>query len=139
MKGYKLLKLHTNQIFVSCNVKFHEHIFPFLSTSTPPNTNFFPYSLIPSTHSKETVTVDLPILTTSPVEDFDHHHTITRSKRVSKFPSYLDDFICAKTASITHHNSPYSINIVLDYSLLSPHHKNYIICMSAVKEPPSFS
>jgi hypothetical protein len=31
MKGYKLLNIHTNYVFVSRNVVFHEHIFPFAS------------------------------------------------------------------------------------------------------------
>jgi hypothetical protein len=31
MKGYKLLNIYTNYIFVSRNVVFHEHIFPFAS------------------------------------------------------------------------------------------------------------
>lgn len=35
MKAYKLLNLHTKQIFVSRNVQFHEHIFPFHIYCTP--------------------------------------------------------------------------------------------------------
>ena len=36
VKGYKLLNLITKQIFISRDVSFHEHVFPFISSITSP-------------------------------------------------------------------------------------------------------
>lgn len=36
-KGYKLLDLETNSSFISRDVVFYEHIFPFLHPTTPPD------------------------------------------------------------------------------------------------------
>lgn len=45
-KGYKVLNLQTNQLFVTRHVKFHEMIFIFVHPE--PMTNFFPSSSFPS-------------------------------------------------------------------------------------------
>ena len=54
-KGYKLLGLDTDQIFISRNVQFHEMIFPFSKTSSNSHDFFFdcvvPYSSISSSPS----------------------------------------------------------------------------------------
>jgi hypothetical protein len=46
MKGCKLLNIHTNSIFVSRNVVFHEHIFPFVLNN---------FSFSPIDHSNDTL------------------------------------------------------------------------------------
>ena len=44
VKGYKLLNLLTKQIFISRDVSFHEHIFPFISSITSPQASIsFPH------------------------------------------------------------------------------------------------
>ena len=74
-KGYKLLDLTTNVIFVSCDVVFHEHIFPFhntsqstsiddfFSNSSPdPCSILFPDSIstLPTPHSSSNNTITSP-------------------------------------------------------------------------------
>lgn len=91
--------------------------------------DLLPDSFISIAHSISTD--DIPVPTSSPTE------VITRSNRVSKLPSYLNDYICA-TSSITLPDFLYSINTVLSYSRVSSTHKNYITCMSSLKEPSSY-
>lgn len=59
-KGYKLFDLQTKKVFVSRNVVFYEHIFPF---SSPNSTPLFPIDLpitstdhVPTSHSQSTAT-----------------------------------------------------------------------------------
>ena len=61
MKGYKLYDLATKQIFVSRDVVFHEHIFPFHSVSTHDTLSYpFPDLVLPypfiDNHSDHTPT-----------------------------------------------------------------------------------
>ena len=48
IKGYKLYDLKTKQVFVSRDVVFHEHLFPFHSMIPPDSLiDLFPYVVLP--------------------------------------------------------------------------------------------
>lgn len=72
------------------------------------------------------------------MEDSGSKCIVTRSNKVSKFPSYLEDYICVKTTIVTHNDSLYSIYTNLDYSRVSSTQSNFITCTSSVKEPSSY-
>lgn len=136
VKGYKLLNLQTNQIFITRNVIFHETIFPFHKSSSTTNLDFLSDTIIPTYSQPECAT---PISTSNSVENSAQQTTITRSNRISKLPAHLSDYICAKTVTLVDTSSTYSIASVLSYSNISSAHKNFIACMSSIKEPSSFS
>lgn len=124
-KGYKLLELATNKIFVSRNVVFHEEVFPFhslphsaefplylphctptplipFSDSTPasPSSSSNPSSSVPQRH--------FPIIFPSP-------HNSTRG-RILKPPSYLNDCICGSVQT----TCKYPLHHYLTYKNLPP-------------------
>lgn len=47
IKGYKLLDLTTHSIFISRDVIFHEHVFPFSVQSLPPHVSSSPIPIVP--------------------------------------------------------------------------------------------
>ncbi|KAK2409531.1 putative mitochondrial protein [Trifolium repens] len=71
-KGYVLYDLYSNEIFISRNVTFYEHILPYTVTS-PSMTkswNYTPSFTIPQPSSTSpTTTTTLPIITPSPTPD----------------------------------------------------------------------
>lgn len=56
-KGYKLLNLETNELFISRDVVFHETIFPFKDTHPSPSliSDFFSYAVLPTHISSSTL------------------------------------------------------------------------------------
>lgn len=131
VKGYKLLNLQTNQVFISKNVIFHEHILPLQTPSPPPDLDFFSDTLIPihTTHASD------PVSTSNLVSGPELQQVTTRSNRISKIPLHLQDYICAKTADIAHTFSLYSLASFLDYSRISFSHKAFIASVSSSQEP----
>jgi hypothetical protein len=71
IKGYKLYDLHTKSVFISRNVIFHEHIFPFAINLLHPNSDgcfSFSSPSFPSSSSTETFFVH-PVI--SPIDSAD--------------------------------------------------------------------
>jgi hypothetical protein len=66
MKGYKLLNIHTNSVFVSRNVVFHEHIFPFTSNDLSFSSN---------THSNDALHKSVLFKTSSNFSDDISNHS----------------------------------------------------------------
>lgn len=108
-KGYKLLNLSTNDIFISRNVVYYETEFPFSST---------PSSIFPLSVS------DIPLhtSTSTPVQSTSSSPPLsavnppkTTSGRTIKSPTYLQEYVCGSTAS-----TPYPIHHILSSSHLSP-------------------
>lgn len=118
-KGYKLLQLDTNTISVSCNVVFHESIFPFHKESPSDDyTRFFDQDVLPlpvldslflaffdlgDDNSDPSFFVDSfsnsfvpPNIPTSSSQPSTSSNTLpgTRSKRQTKAPAYLDQYHC---------------------------------------------
>lgn len=129
-KGYKILNLQANQVFVSRDVKFFESIFPF-SYSTPMSKLFpasFPISneILPIfSSSQKFVSPNLmtPVLTSlsSPnprisgsligtlyIPRVDSHPAegLCKSTREHNAPKYLSDYICGDAYSVFSPNPP---------------------------------
>lgn len=119
VKGYKILNLQTNKISISRNVQFHEHVFPFHTTNIDYYPDFLSDSIIPSP-SLPDATAFNPASIPSPVMEPEQQQTVTKSNRVSKHPTYLQDYICAHSSSISHTTSQYSIASTLAYTNISP-------------------
>jgi hypothetical protein len=160
MKGYKLFDLSTQQFFVSRDVVFHEHIFPFhsstslvnpsLSTSfdsapvslpvtmsdspaipTPP-----PHTVPPDSSTETSSPIASPIASSSPTL----HPPVRKSSRLIKPPSYLQDYHYNLIFSSSPSLSPSSdvvhpIQNTLSYSHLSDSHKAFTLTISTPVEP----
>nr|XP_009788320.1 PREDICTED: uncharacterized protein LOC104236139 [Nicotiana sylvestris] len=59
-KSYKILDLDTKRVFISRDVKFHEHLFPFTHSPSSPVFSFFPLGKTPSDASPHTSTKHTP-------------------------------------------------------------------------------
>ena len=91
IKGYKLLDLTTHSIFISRDVIFHEHVFPFSIQSPPPHVSSSPIPTVPLSPSVFLLDASLPTPS----------HLSSGSPTSQPFPSglsnshskYLDDII----------------------------------------------
>nr|XP_027186068.1 uncharacterized protein LOC113784102 [Cicer arietinum] len=162
-KGYLMFDLHTHATFVSRNVVFYEHIFPYANPNSTslhindvshysfilfddidmplPNIVYVKNSTNDSTQSASSGLDTSPDnLRTSPIFDFDAHpDTLRRSSRSKKASAYLHDFEC-NFAHARHHKSDilYPLSHVLSYSKLSSSFYHFISSISAVREPTCF-
>lgn len=90
MKGYKLFDIQSKQIFISCDVVFHEYIFPFHSVNaTEDLVDPFPNLVMPSL-AFDVLTNNFPILSLQPTQpDISTSGvSLRRSSRATKVPSY---------------------------------------------------
>ena len=145
VKGSVLLDIITNQIFVSRNVIFYDHILPYKASSAATDMITFPTLSSPSL-------LDQPINSTSlPAPHSDPHShsfdTVTNdgtrgSSRVRRQPSYLADYHCNSVTNGTDlpSSSPlYPVSQYVSYSNLSPTHKSFILAISTDTEPESYA
>ena len=139
-KGYKVMDLENNNIFISRNVIFHETEFP-LSHQTPSS---FPDSPLPVSETTLPYTdtnLSLPLLpqqNTSQPNNIDDvsiaapHHSA--SGRVIKTPTHLTDYICNSVVS----TSKYPISSYFSLAKLSQPYLKFIILLSILTEPNSY-
>ncbi|KAM2714488.1 hypothetical protein EV2_044230 [Malus domestica] len=159
-KGYRVYDLHTGKIFISRDVIFHEHVFPF-SSSAAVSPLVFPHtqdtacddpiihpsilleqdSVDPSSSSPVSpVSVSSPFLSTSP----------PRLKRPTHAPGYLQQYhidinLPSRSVPSSHSaltkvpGTPYPLSDVLTYDRLSARHRAFTTSISAAIEPSSFS
>lgn len=150
-KGYRVLDIDSNQELITRNVVFHENIFPFAHLQpsifpTPPqhitdynslspriseNNPLLPSSITITENKSITENNPTSIPTTDPPEN--NHHT--RAGRITKTPNHLTDYICNSVSSTT----PYPISSYFSLSHLAPNYLKYIVLMTAVFEPKSYS
>ncbi|XP_075079058.1 uncharacterized protein LOC142164669 [Nicotiana tabacum] len=133
-KGYKLLNMSNSSVFYSRDVIFHEHIFPYSSSSSPSLSSIFPSPFVDisssepliSSHPAPSSIVPPPVITpvstkaTSPVidppepipEPIPPYATppLRKSSRTITQPAYLKDYVCS---SVTSNLSSSTISLVL--------------------------
>ncbi|KAB1226747.1 Retrovirus-related Pol polyprotein from transposon TNT 1-94 [Morella rubra] len=154
IKGYRLLNLETNSIFVSRDVIFHEVSFPFKDTSSysssPTLSCVVPLS-VPDTFSYDSSShIQHSVQPSSPPPS--HSSVLNpprRSTRVRQTPSYLHNYHCrlvqsfnSSLPSVSKHQQPDSaMDIVryLSYSKLSPQHRAFNLAISIHPEPSTYS
>lgn len=145
VKGYKLMDLKSNQVFISRNVQFHEDLFPLKKNSafqvpewitphsessvthTTSSSSLFPPSNThpsPSNTKSSISTSSIPI---SPSE-------ISKSC-VKKVPIHLQDYHCYALASENIH----PISSSLSYSKLSSSHTAFISSITQIPIPTSYA
>lgn len=132
-KGYKLLNLETNEIFISRDVIFHEIIFPFKDQPLSPSSlDVFPDLVLPA-HFLPTAAVQD---SSSTVKNFIHP---TRSQRISHMPTHLRDYHCYLAHSSHPSSTAHPSISVLDSHKVSPAYRAFVHSISSVIEPEHFS
>ena len=135
-KGYKLFDLSTNAIFISRDVIFHEHIFPFTSTSH--STSIFSDRVLPSHSPLDPSLISAPPLFQSSFPSFDASTSISsRSHRVIKQLFYLKDFHCYYVSTF-HSYIPHPLSSQA-YEKLSLAHRAFVCSISSHVEPTTYS
>jgi hypothetical protein len=161
-KGYKLYDLITHSVFVSQNVVFHEHIFPFASHLKNFNSNgcfivpkpisdVIPSTSVPSHNDSvdsHSASHDLsnsdPIVSAPPISI---HVSVRQSTCVRRRPGYLQQFHCNLATQSTHPvgstssfpGTQHNISFVIGYNHLSHPYKHFSFSVSSHIEPKSFS
>ena len=126
-KGYKLLDLQTNNVFISRNVVFHETLFPYLQSSTPTGyERFFPRIFTPTEPSEPASCSTPPVIP---------QHVNVPTKRISKPPRHLQDYQCSSAVSSTEH----PISNVISYAALSDPYMIFINALNSIPEPSSYA
>jgi hypothetical protein len=90
MKGYKLLNIHTNSVFASRNVVFHEHIFPFVSNDLTHSNDAIHKSILFKTSSNFSDDISnhsLPIVEGHLNDDHSTRDTISHDSHDHHLPS----------------------------------------------------
>ena len=128
-KGYKLMDLETNNIFISRNVVFHEEVFPLLKKNGSADENDF-FTPMDSESSGNTPSPNISFPSHSP----DKIPSVSHS-RPKKPPSHLKDYHCYSTTTET----PFPISSSLSYSKLSSSYHAYINNISQISIPTSFA
>ncbi|KAL0846098.1 hypothetical protein Bca101_019344 [Brassica carinata] len=129
-KGYKLLDLQSNTIFISRNVVFYEDIFPLHKPApTTEADTFFPPVGRADYGNEETVSGAAP--------SSDHHPDtgLVETRRVSKPPSHLKDYHCYAVNSSTKH----PVSNVLSYDALSDPYMIFINAVNNIPEPSTYA
>ena len=139
-KGYKLLNLDTNAIYISRDVVFHEALFPFQTNNQEPSlSELFSDNVLPSAHRS---TFSSPLtLVNDPTPTFPKQNLVTTPScpsQVAKPPSYLQDYHCYATVS---QPTPvlYPLSSVLSYDKLSSSHRALVHAIFSHVEPTSFT
>ena len=93
-KGYKVMDLESNKIYVSRDVAFHERIFPF--ASLPKEKSMFQSCSLPSFEDfnevrDEEIHSEVQLQPNTKAET---NVQLRRSTRSHKIPNYLQDYVC---------------------------------------------
>ena len=103
-KGYKVMSLTDNKVYISRDVIFHESVYPFANQASHTNSSFFPISQSTtfhdfcdfSPHNTADTRPDFGFSapSTTRAECSSTHHS-DRPMRAHKLPSYLQDYVYA--------------------------------------------
>ncbi|XP_070056703.1 uncharacterized protein [Nicotiana tomentosiformis] len=113
LKGYKLLNMSNSSVFYSRDVIFHEHIFPYSSSSSPSLSSILPSPFVdipshPISSPAITPFVVIPLSTSTPLISPAIPPTSTttpdapplrKSTRTVTQPAYLKDSVCSSANS----------------------------------------
>ncbi|KAG7574150.1 Integrase catalytic core [Arabidopsis suecica] len=146
VKGYRLLDLETNVIYVSRNVVFHENIFPFAKGESTVMPDIFSPSEESFVEDDAAVSIDSPVVVSeSPTVVTDAANTNVpinnnsssqkSDRRASKTPAYLQDYYCNLSTNGVEH----PISDFLSYDGLSTPYRAYICSVTKYAEPTSFT
>ncbi|KAM3013444.1 hypothetical protein FF2_026299 [Malus domestica] len=155
-KGYRVYDLQTGKIFFSCDVIFHENVFPF-SSSVAVSPVVFPYTqdidcddtIIHPSLPLEQDSVDQST-SVDPSSSVDQSPSPPRLKRLTHAPGYLQQYhvginLPSRSVSSSHSalttvvGTSYPLSDVLTYDRLSARHRAFTTSISAAIEPSSFS
>jgi len=162
-KGYKLLDLHSNKMFVSRDVKFEEHIFPFHKDSSVAYMKPTPINMVPRvyayglyitasqmpnriepndlSHSENDapacIVVDASNIDHGPAAaDNDAHDPNPRPSRPVKRPAWLTDYV---TVAVKDSNKVfYPTANQVPYTHLSGKHQAFLTALDTQADPNSF-
>lgn len=145
-KGYKVMDLETNQIYISQNVIFHEDVFPYAKGKDNVYSDVF--SDTPATENSTESTAegfkipikiqDFPVDNVSPATNGSSSNATTEhTKRIPKLPSHLHDYYCNISEADT--NIPYPLSAYVSYNNLSEEYKSYICAIALYPKPTSFT
>jgi hypothetical protein len=170
-KGYLLYDLNSREFFVSRNAVFYETVFPFTTTAistknspsppiiTPepdlepiipqnpiqplPQPSPDPVSPNPTntpTHTPQSVSLN----PTNPPTNTPQPVTLRQSTRISRPPSYLNDFHCEllqkhPTVNATSNGTIFPLSSVLQYDNCCSKYKNFCLSISSITEPRTYS
>lgn len=163
VKGYKLYDIESKSFFISRNVEFHEHIFPF--QSAPHTTDIidpFPDTLLPRIchdlpsdhpHTNSSCHINHNDIHNDTGSSYIHgpetvlhqesnfvHPLLPmprKSNRMQKAPSYLRDYHCnlITNNSPPQHNSLYPLCKSLSYKAFSSSHHSLLFNISSTFDP----
>ena len=162
-KGYKVLNIETQQVFVSRNVVFKEDIFPFHSLDSPVSPDdLFPKTILPlSTPASldsvlqihhvtlpasyaSSASIALPSVPISrrtvPSMIRQRQLLRTRPQRTARTPGYLSEYHCFFITNTSLHStsSLYPLDSVHTYSNLKHLYQHFLLSYSIDLEPTTF-
>lgn len=136
--------MDSNKIHISRNVVFHETIFPF-STDQPIHLDgFFSMGKMPHSEASDVPPLsgespaaesEIPAVVGETCEPVNVHPTREASKRTSKPPGYLNEYLCHMTET----DIPYPLAAYISYAKLSEGYESYICALAQHVEPASFA
>ncbi|KAL0402248.1 UNVERIFIED_CONTAM: Retrovirus-related Pol polyprotein from transposon RE2 [Sesamum latifolium] len=133
-KAYKVYDIHTQTLFTSRDVVFHENIFPF--QTNPPERDPIPLPLpFPEFISDEDVPAHFPTPTSIPdthpsiPDDTSAQVPLRKSQRQLNKPVWLNDYVCNCISHTSSHCIPRSF---------APAHISFVAQLSSVQEPRSY-
>ena len=144
-KGYKLLDLESNKIYISRNVIFHESLFPFAHSAVSSDVvDFFNDHVLPKPiQSISEPSCSQPNMSSSYspkcISSPDSIQTALRPRRVTTKPTYLSDYHCYLTKHVSSKPSLYPISSCLSYHKLYRPYCEFVLAISSQTEPTSFS
>ncbi|CAM8928890.1 unnamed protein product [Rhodiola kirilowii] len=161
-KGYKLLCLKNNKVFVSRDTIFHEDVYPYyekahtdeatsvhipvplpvvLSDDAVVDKSFNgavpTENISPVAHQENMEQFNGAVPTENTLDDIvEDPKTLRRSTRQTKPPYWQKDYVCTQAAKQT---SPHSLSKVISYSQCSPSHASFLVQLDTSKEPTCYT
>jgi len=131
-KGYKLMDLESNTVFISRNVQFHEEVFPLAKNPGSESSLKLFTPMVPVSSGIISDTTHSPSSLPSQISDLPPQIS---SQRVRKPPAHLNDYHCNTMQS----DHKYPISSTISYSKISPSHMCYINNITKIPIPTNYA